>query len=331
VIPNRGPRDNLDLTRGAAIPMLYRDGGPGGLVIVKDLLQGRQALTFLAGASHLAGAALRGGLKQRRIQAQTGDGRDRLGQRSTPIQEGQGRVAAVSDQNERSFRQPASDLDHHLLCPACQRLVPPLVRLIVTLGRCQHGQKRQCPDPPCPGDRCQQHQTDPAQPAALDEETLAGAGGIAVDAFGRDLVTLSPLQGLVDADKHRPRRDKGTHEKVKHDPRCLPRGPLVSVEDAMVVLEAVGMGQPHHAQGIGDGSATGCEDCADEEHERMTKDGTGEQGSEVGKKGYNRGGQGRQDVPLLVGSYVSLPCSLTPFLPYSRCSRPAAAKWIKSS
>src|SRR6185295_3538313 len=97
----------------------------------------------------------------------------------------------------QTIRQPACDQLDHLRSPLGQLLVRSAQLRIVTLGRTEYGQKGQPPDTTGPRDLNQQHTAQPAQAAGFDKVRMAGADRIAVDAFGLNLLTTSPFDGVI--------------------------------------------------------------------------------------------------------------------------------------
>ena len=102
--------------------------------------------------------------------------------------------------------QPARDLQQRLPGPVGQLLVPLALLGGVALGGRQHGQEGQAPDAAGPGYGGQQHDAEPAQAAGLDEVAVAGADRVTVDPARLDLRAPAPLDRIVKADHHRPRR-----------------------------------------------------------------------------------------------------------------------------
>ena len=93
--------------------------------------------------------------------------------------------------------------------------MPFLASFVIALRGGEHGKEGQRPGSLRPGNGNQEHEHDPAQAAALDEETLAGARAILIDAFLGDLSRLSPLQGFVAANQKRAFRHKGGKQKMQ--------------------------------------------------------------------------------------------------------------------
>jgi hypothetical protein len=66
----------------------------------------------------------------------------------------------------------------------------------VAFGVGQGAQKRQSPDSPGPRNLGNQRQTYPPQASGSDEVRMAESNRVALDALGRDLRTLTPLQSV---------------------------------------------------------------------------------------------------------------------------------------
>src|SRR5262245_30282579 len=85
---------------------------------------------------------------------------------------------------------------------------------------------------------------EPRRPGASElrrreEVFLAGAGGIAVDALGSELLALAAFQGLVDADEESTGGGQVSNEQSEQEARGLMARPASAVEDAMSVLEVL--------------------------------------------------------------------------------------------
>src|SRR3954453_2751974 len=84
------------------------------------------------------------------------------------------------------------------------------------------------------GDRGQQHDREPAQPARLDKVAVAGAHRIAIDPARFDFRAPAPLQRIIDADDPRPLWGEGLHQQEQQTPGHVPRRPAVPVQHAMI-------------------------------------------------------------------------------------------------
>jgi len=94
-----------------------------------------------------------------RIEAQAGnDGRGG----PQGVEQVEGSVASVADDDQRAVREPAMDHANQLAGPERDRLVAPTMLLGVAFRGSKRTQERQCPDTPSPGNRDQQHEADPA-------------------------------------------------------------------------------------------------------------------------------------------------------------------------
>src|SRR3954452_8054304 len=147
---------------------------------------------------------------------------------------------------------------HHaqdsLAGPVGERLVAPAALGMIALRRRQDAEERQGPDPLRPGDRGKHHEAEPAQAAGLDEMLLAGAHRVAVDAARRDPGAPAALDGIVEADHHRPVAEQGRDNDLEQTPGRRPAAPACAVEHLMVAGEVGDRIQAHDAQGRGDGA-----------------------------------------------------------------------------
>ena len=166
---------------------------------------GSAAAPLQRGAPALALPARRRWLVQGGVQSQPGDDTDAVAHRG---QQFECREAAVGDEDERAVGQPAFRLQDRLACPIGQRLVAFAVLLAPSRRWRENGQERQRPVPAGPADRRHHHQRQPAQPAGLDEVPLRGPDRVTIDAARLDLRSPPPLDGVVDADHHRPARQQ---------------------------------------------------------------------------------------------------------------------------
>ena len=173
--------------------------------------------------------------------------------------------------------------------------------LVIAFRRGQHGQEGQRPDPLGPGKRHEQHQTDPAQPARLGKMRLAGAGGIAIDAFGRDLGPAPPLQRFIHPDHHGSARHKCANEQPQQDVADGQTGPHGAVQDAMIGAERGEMAEPQHAQHHTHHALARRQDGADHEQLGMPPHARRKQRGERGQACHNLSRQGDHRQPLFAG------------------------------
>jgi hypothetical protein len=181
-------------------------------------------------------------------------------------QELEGGETAVGDEDQGSIGQPTLGLEGQLPAPVGQFLVAPAVLAAVALRGRQGGQERQRPDPPGPGDRNQQHQAQPAQAAGLDEVALRRAHGVAVDALGADPLAAPALDGVVDAEDHRPLRREGVQQQAQQHAPGRPSAPGGAVQHAMVVGEPPLAAEPGDPEDAGHGASAGRQDRPDQQH-----------------------------------------------------------------
>ena len=145
--------------------------------------------------------AVRASRRRRReqigVEAQPRDETNIAANRADQIER---REAGVGDDDDTALGRPSANLENGLASPVGQLLVSTPVGGGVAFGRGEDGEKRQSPASPGPWHGNHGHHGEPAQAAGLDEVTMRGAHGIAVDAARRDLVAPAALDGVVDAD-----------------------------------------------------------------------------------------------------------------------------------
>jgi hypothetical protein len=159
-------------------------------------------------------------LEQAGVQAQPSDDTEPVPDSVEQVDDG---VAAIGDRDNAAVRQPARDLEQSLPCPVGQLLMAASVFLRVPLGGREHGQERQRPDAPGPGDRRQQHDREPSQPARLDEVAVAGAHRIPINPARFDLRAPAPFQRVIEADNHWPLWGEGLHQQEQQALSYVPR------------------------------------------------------------------------------------------------------------
>ena len=271
------------------MPSRCSDAFPWRGRVGQHLGQGCQALALGPGPSVGAGQARRCRVVKRGVEAQAGDaGHAAAAER---CQEFQGGKAAVAHHHQLAARQPAPGLQRQLPSPIRQLLVLPSALLAVALRRGERRQERQRPHPPCPGDRGQEHEAEPAQAACLDEVPMAGAYRVAINAFGCDALTPSALNRVVNAQHNGSGRHENVEQQSQQHTRCSPGAPFGTVEHAMAVDEPSLVHQAHDAQKAGHGMLA------------RRQDGTGQQSFSVPptplkeqrrKRQDHRGEAGRQ-------------------------------------
>ena len=300
---------------------------PPGLLGREDLRQARAPRALDARTSDRAGPARRRRIVEGRVEAQAGD--DRHAAVAQGGQEGKRRKAAVGHQHEVAPRQPAARLEDELAPDCEQRLVPAALLAAGALGGHEGGEEGQRPDPPCPGNRGQQHQAEPAQAAGLDEVAAGGADRITIDAAGPDALAPAPLDRVVEAQHHRAARRERRDQVPEQDAGAGVGRPGGAVEDAVEVDEATLMGTAHDTQQAGDRASARSQDGAQEqdpgvapgavdEQRREGQDDPGEAGGQVRHGGVS---WSKQRQPTRHGRFVT-PDPLSP---------PTRQKWPKSS
>ena len=195
-----------------AVPVRHADPPPGRVRLgARRSAERRQALALAAAGGRLARPARRCRLVQAGVEAQAGDD-SRPCRRTAPRSSRAAKLLSATATMRRPGSQRRS-CSKRLPPPVGQRLVPPAALAVVALRGGEHGQERQRPDAPRPGDGRQQHEREPAQAAGLDEVAARGAHRVAVDALGRDLRPAPALDRVVEADHDRPVRDETAHQQ----------------------------------------------------------------------------------------------------------------------
>ena len=174
-------------------------------------------------------------LVQGSIKTQSGDTGDLLAEQRG--QELEGGEAAVGDQHQLPLRHPATGLEDQLSAPVGELLVVPPAFAAVALRGGEGGEERQCPDPPGPGNRHQQHQAEPAQATRLDEMPVAGADWIPIDPLGADPLAAAALDRVVKTEEYRTCRHEAVQQQAKQHLRRRSPAPGSAVQHAMVVDE----------------------------------------------------------------------------------------------
>src|SRR5215510_3115826 len=198
-IPDGGLAVDFDYALLPAVPMIDLDPLPLRFRIVEDLLWRRAARAFHAWASSLPGFSFGSRVVKLGVESQSRDhiyswsAADKIKQ----IQYGE---TAVADEDKLPIRQPSSDQLDDLPGAIGQPLMPALLPSVIALGWAQNRQERQSPDAARPRDLDQEHRTQPAEPARLDEMRLRRANRIAIDPFGLDLCPAPAFDGVIDPD-----------------------------------------------------------------------------------------------------------------------------------
>ena len=172
VMPERGAGGDVDAAFGAAIPAIDPDPMPGCGGIGQPVQQARQASAFDPPSPECARLARGSGLIQTGVEPQP---RDHAQVPTHVAQEFDRGKAAVPHRDDAPSWQPSYRLQQPLPSPVGQLLMPLATLPGVALGGREHGQERQSPDATSPGHWGEQHHTQPAQAAGLDEVAVAGA------------------------------------------------------------------------------------------------------------------------------------------------------------
>src|SRR5687767_1350354 len=115
--PDRRLRDNLNHASTFAIPMADGNALPARLGIGGHLLDGGQALAFLAWSPLRARLTFGRGFVQGRVQAQAYDQAELTRQLGQPKQPQNSGKFAVGDDDQQAPWQPAPQLHDHLPAP----------------------------------------------------------------------------------------------------------------------------------------------------------------------------------------------------------------------
>jgi hypothetical protein len=162
VIPHGCGRDELHTSGPCAIPATQRRRHPQRGRVGQDPGQSGQALAFEVWPAMLAWLPMWSRVVQGGIQPQARDATDGLRHPTQPPPQGHDGDTAFGHQHQGALRHPAPHHQEHLARPVGQLLMPLASVLMVTLGRRQHGRERQGPHALGPGNRHQEHRTQPA-------------------------------------------------------------------------------------------------------------------------------------------------------------------------
>src|SRR5512135_3172213 len=218
------------------------------------------------------------------------------------------REAAVEHQDQLPLGEPAANLQDHLPGPVDRRLVRGAAA--GALGPAQGGQEGQGPHPVAPGDRDQNHQSDPLQPEALHDVLATRPHGIAVAALGPNAAAGAALDGIVGGQDDRPVAGEDGDDQAEQDLPGGQAGPGVAVQDAVVVGEVPLLAEPHDPQDRTDGAVAGSQEGSDGQELGLDPDAVGEQGSEGGQDGYDlrwqiQGGRSPRTMACMSPSIVA--------------------------
>src|SRR5262249_36427540 len=107
------------------------------------------------------------------------------------------RKTAVCYTDDLPARQPAPEEPDHLPCPCRQALMAAASLLIEALRGTQGRHKGQRPDAVSAGEGSQEHTREPAQATGFDHMGMRGPYGVAVDAFGGNLLAPAAFDGVI--------------------------------------------------------------------------------------------------------------------------------------
>ena len=155
------------------------------------------------------------------------------------------------------------------------------------LGPTQGGQEGQGPHPVAPGDRDQNHQSDPLQPEALHDVLATRPHGIAGAALGPNPATGPALDGIVGGQGDRPVAREDGDDQAEQDLPGGQAGPGIAVQEAVVVGEVPLPAQAHDSQDSTDGTVAGHQEGTDGQELGLGPGAVGDQWSEGGQDGYD--------------------------------------------
>src|SRR3954447_14822515 len=117
--------------------------------------------------------------------------------------------------------------------------------------------------------------------------SIGRAHRIAVDALGCDALAAPTLDGVVETENDRTRRDKGMDQQAQQQVGALLATPASPAEHAMIIDEVALAAEATDAQDAGHGALAGGQDGADEQHLGMAPGAVAKQRG----KGYNDRGE----------------------------------------
>lgn len=327
MVPHGRTRRDIDFRPVSRIPG-HLGARPHGRRVLDPLGKRGLALPLLARTSPLPRRARRCGIVEGGVETKTGDHRDRSLEPAAAGQQMQSGVGLVGHRDDVARGQPAPQQHESLAPPRAHALVPKSVLGVVALGGRKERQERQRPHALDPGDPCQEHDADPAQPLRLDEKRPAATDRIAVDALGADLRASAALERLVDADDHRlVFGDEGGDEHAQEQAREGQGRPGGTAQHAMIGLEIALACEPHHSEHGGYGASAAGQNGAEQEDAGVLPRAAAEIRGKARKDPLDGGRYGGHGS-LLLGRWTRV---LVQPACHPSSSRTATSKWIKSS
>jgi hypothetical protein len=246
-VPDGGLGIDFDFALLSAVPMIDLDLRPLRFRIVEYLLGRRSARAFHSWASSLPGFSFWRRVVKLGVESQPHD-HIYSWRAADKIKQIQDSETAIADEDKIPVRRPSSYQSNDLPGAIGQPLMPSLLPLVKALGRAQNRRERQAPDAACPRDLDQEHRTQPAEPARLDEMRLRGANRIAIDAFSLDLRSAPAFDRVVNPDDQFAAWSKGRDQYSEQHLRSPQRRPSRTIEHAMIVLKALVLAVACHTQ-----------------------------------------------------------------------------------
>ena len=251
----------------------------------------------MAGRPLLSARAWRRRFEEAGVEAQPGDEADIPAHCGDEIERGE---TGVGDDDDLAFWQPSPNLEDGLARKVRQLFVAAPMRGVVALGRGEDGQERQAPASLGPGHGNHGHDSEPAQPAGLDEMPMRGAHRIAVDSACGNLGPPAAFDRIVEADHHRPRWRKVLDDHRQQFAGDGAAAPARMVEHIVIAREIFGRAEAHDAQGGAHRALARRKNHAGDQDEQMAPNRGGEelperlhQRGDDGRQGLCRGGEGR--------------------------------------
>ena len=266
MIPDRRSSRDLENASFIAIPIGHRQPGPARRFVFEHLGELGQRASFLGRPSALSRTAFKRWREEVRVEPQPRDETDMTANRGDQIERCE---TGVGDDDDLAIWHPSPNLENGLASPIGQLFVTVLACGVVTFGRRQNCQEGQGPAPPRPWNGNHGHERKPAQAARLDEMTVRGAHGVAIDAARGDLAAPATFDCVVDPDYHRPARQEPVEDRRQQragDGATVPSRPA---EHIVVEREIAGRAEAHDAQGGAHRALAGREHHADDEHQHV--------------------------------------------------------------
>ena len=106
---------------------------------------------------------------------------------------------------------------------------------------------------------------------------IGRADGVPIDAAGANPGSPTPLDGVIEPEHDRPAGDEVGEQHTKQDETGMPTIPDGTVQNPMIVLKMMLVGQAHHPKSTGDGALAGAQNGTDQKNLGTTPDTQGKQ------------------------------------------------------